>query len=117
MRAAKDFIKHWSDLKWRLQVVNIEQDFLQGGRFQALLLKTQHVNEVDSSGPTSSSIAAVDGKALRTACQNASVITQMLLEEPQYRSLMAIMVHSLWPIVESQGMQNADCRDVLGSTR
>jgi hypothetical protein len=74
-------------------------------------MKQRILKEAQDLTTTSSEIAQLDVKVLRSACQNAVVMAMMLLSVPRSRLFTAIVTHPVRPIDEWHGTANAACRD------
>ena len=121
LRAAKRLLQRWHSYYWVVMVLCIELDFLQGSSFTKKIALKQNLvaNAVGPEGEetTSSVVPSVDGKILRSCCQNAAVISMVLLEDDSNRRLMSVIYHVHSPLDTHQSESNTQCRSVEGNRK
>ena len=113
LRAARVLLSKWHCSHWVIQTLAIEMDFLQGAQFtEKIAMKGNLVQKALDQDTTSSAIPSVDGKALKSCCQNAVVVGLMLLDDPANRRLLSIMTLPCMPLDSLHSDQNKKCRSV-----
>ncbi|CAK0844083.1 unnamed protein product [Prorocentrum cordatum] len=106
--------QEWELMLWKLEILCVEMDFLGTGKFATTVLKSTHAEAAgDLSGGTTA--ACHDGKVLRSCCQNAAVVSLVLMSVRDNRRRIAIMTSLAVPLVDASGGFNRDCRSVGGN--
>lgn len=115
-RAAYDLLKDWSLLLFKVEFLGLELDMVKGRAFkEKVLVKQGLLQEAAELNSTSREVLALDAKLLRSACQNAVVISMMVLGVPRHRRLLSIVTLVAQPVDEWHGKASATCRSVSDS--
>lgn len=116
-RASYDLTKDWSLLLFKAEFLGLELDMAKGRSFkEKVLAKQSLLKEAAELNSTSREVLALDAKLLRSACQNAVVISMMVLGVPRHRRLLCIVTGAAQPIDGWHGKANARCRSVAESS-
>ena len=102
--AGKRLLKEWTYTLWKLEHLCIEMGFLSGTALRhKIAVKAQHLQAAEATQSTDPSIPRVDGQILRSSCQNAAVVSLMLLDDPQHRRLLAHLIYPVKPLLVWRG--------------
>ena len=99
VNGCKSLLKGWSMRLIFCEYLALEMDMLQGKDFrEKILIKQQTLQHAADLTTTSESAPQVDAKVLRSCCQNALVISLMVLSVDANRRLIAVLVHTAYPV-------------------
>ena len=109
-------LEEWTITLFKVEFLSLDLDFVKGRALKDQVLMSQSLlKDMAEIHTTSNEVVTVDVKLLRSACQNAVVITMMLLCEAKHRRVLAIMIWPARPLDEWHGMANAKCRSASDS--
>ena len=116
LRAARKLLPKWHHLHWVTEFLAIELDMLKGTKFVTkVALKTSVVQSAMELDTTSSSVPSIDGKVLKSCCQNAVVVGMMMLDDVDNKRLLHAMTYPCLPLNDLHSLQNTECRSVDGN--
>lgn len=115
-RAAEDLLPRWTLKRFIYEYVALETNMLDSSHTARLLIKGEvDLKEGESKQTTDSSRVCISEKALRSACQNALVISCLILEDPTNMQLTKLIVFLSAPVDLWHKQQSRALRSTAGS--
>lgn len=100
IQKGREMLLVWHKKRCQYEICCIETDMVKGSKLEKLLFKDPELlpNGSAASSSTSSAHVCVSEKALRSCCQNALVISTLMLGEDWHETLLQIICSSVQPI-------------------
>lgn len=118
VQAGRKLLGRWHLKQCQYEMAAVESGMLGGERLQKLMLQDPEVLPDGSKAPKSTSSArpCVSEKALRSTCQNALVISALMLGEPYHNTLLRLVCVIIEPVERWHRAQNHKLRS-FGDTK